>query len=185
MALNHLGLCAVPGPARRAQEQHVRRARQRRPGEWPWLTAAIPIENPYCSCKLTRVRRPRPRATNSRSCRTCGRRRARATGSARSRRRPPRRHGRRSTRRRPRTRPRGRRPGGGACCGPKNPFRDTGCCCHPLTAAPCLGSGPPQVVAAHERAAAFRALEPHARGVGWAHGLQLQSLWAVPTAAVS
>ena len=26
-----------------------------------WLTAAIPIENPYCSCKLTRVR---PRQTD-------------------------------------------------------------------------------------------------------------------------
>ena len=43
--------CVKPPPALTARATN---------GE-PWLTAAIPVENPCCSCKLIRVRRLSPR----------------------------------------------------------------------------------------------------------------------------
>ena len=65
-------LCRAPTCASRlpfavatgTKQWRRRRRRQARLGGWShdrrlgesWLTAAIPIENPYCSCKLTRVR---------------------------------------------------------------------------------------------------------------------------------
>ena len=57
---NHLGLWAKtsghgrPGRLRRWLGRRRRGARRlaRAAGE-PWLTAAIPVENPYCSCRLT------------------------------------------------------------------------------------------------------------------------------------